>query len=95
MSLESKVIRMRTCDSNDERQRFTGSFDSSKFEIHPVSDDDDCLTQQHHPKKGEEVRLYSCSTARGDDTSYWNEYWAQLKTNCMRFILSYIQPQEI
>lgn len=74
MSLESKVIRMRNCDSTDRRQRFTGNFDSSKFEIHPVSDDDDCLTQQHHPKKGEEVRLYSCSTARGDDTSYWNEY---------------------
>jgi hypothetical protein len=74
MSLESNKIYMRTCNSSDKRQRFIGSFDSSKFEIYPVSNLTGCLTQQHHPKPGEEVRLYSCSTARGDQTSSWNKY---------------------
>jgi hypothetical protein len=74
MSLESNTIYMRTCSSSDKRQRFVGSFDASKFEIHPVSNSSGCLTQQHHPKPGEDVRLYSCSTARGDQTSYWNKY---------------------
>jgi hypothetical protein len=74
MRVEGGKIRMRDCDSGDSKQRFTGSFSSSKFEIHPQDDSDKCVTQQHHPKPGEELIIDKCSTARGDETSYWNKY---------------------
>jgi hypothetical protein len=67
-------IRMRSCDSGDSKQRFQGSFSSSKFEIQPKGDSSKCVTIQHHPRTGEDLRLFDCSTARGDDTSYWKKY---------------------
>jgi hypothetical protein len=74
MRLEDKLIKMRRCDSNDELQRFVGSFSSSKFEIKPKTSTRNCLTQQHHPKWGEIIRIYTCDSARDDTTSLWNKY---------------------
>lgn len=33
-----------------------------------------CLTTHHHPKLGEEVELFPCSTARGDNSSLWDMF---------------------
>ena len=51
-----------------------GSFSGSKFELHPQGDATYCLTQQHHPKSGEDLRLEKCSVARADNTNWWMTY---------------------
>jgi len=70
-------IYVRSCDDGNSRQRWwakRGDFDGSRFEISQKGATDLCVTQRHHPKTGEEVELESCSTARADDTSYWERY---------------------
>jgi hypothetical protein len=74
MRLEDYDIRLRECDSNDMLQRFTGSFSSDKFEISPVLYSEYCLTQEHHPRRGEYVEIETCERARRDTTSYWIMY---------------------
>jgi hypothetical protein len=72
--LKGYDMRLRECDSNDILQRFTGAFASDKFEISPVLYSDYCLTQNHHPRRGEYVEIDTCSRARRDTTSYWIMY---------------------
>jgi hypothetical protein len=43
MRVEGGKIRMRDCDSGDSKQRFKGSFSSSKFKISPKDDSDKCV----------------------------------------------------
>ena len=67
-------IVLANCNSFNMDQWFQGSFGGSRFEIRTGILLDQCLTQEHHPKSGEEVRIYFCNVAREDQTSYWEKY---------------------
>jgi hypothetical protein len=78
MTLEGrKVIKLRNCvPSNDKQQWWAskGTFNSIRFEIHPVTRAG-CITQHHHPKDGEEIYVdTACRLARKWDTSFWTKY---------------------
>ena len=68
--------RLDTCGGSGEiwSTHGKGSFAGRRFELHPQGDASYCLTQQHHPKSGEDLRLEKCSVARGDDTNWWMTY---------------------
>lgn len=71
------TIKTMKCDASNEGQLWmarSGSFASSSFEVSPFSDRNLCVTQHHHPKFGEDVRLEPCTIARQDETSRWNRY---------------------
>jgi hypothetical protein len=73
----STIISTIKCDGSNELQLWfasSGNFAGPNFEISPMGDKHLCMTQRHHPKFGEDVRLEPCSTARGDETSSWNRY---------------------
>ena len=69
--------RLQTCGRSGQTW-WTGDMGSfvagPRFELHPQGSTSYCLTQQHHPKSGEDVRLERCSTARHDDTAWWMKY---------------------
>lgn len=72
-------IRLRTCEPGNKKQQWINdpAFDEKgrkQFEIHPARDKSKCLTQQHHPRSGENVYPQSCSRARQHDTSEWIVY---------------------
>ena len=46
----------------------------SGFEITQSGKEDLCITQRHHPKQGESIKLESCETARNSQTSKWTKY---------------------
>lgn len=71
------VLSVVDCDASSSRQFFTPSrndlgWDDYRFEIKTSSGR--CISQEHHPKKNEDLYATSCSTARGDDTSYWMKW---------------------
>lgn len=72
--INSSDLRMRMCDSSNERQRFRGSQGARKFSI---SQGGRCLGQKHHPKNGEVIEMESCSTLRKDQTLYWEKMWGR------------------
>ena len=57
-------------DPEDAREKF-------QFKILQPGYEDICLTQEHHPRKYEELRFEDCRVASGndrdvhDDTSHW------------------------
>jgi hypothetical protein len=67
-------VRTRTCDSSTWRQRWIRNLDSSRFEIHPVGEDWNCLTTDHQPKANEEVFVQDCWTAAESNSEYWNKF---------------------
>ena len=67
---EDYPIRLRTCNGG-YNQKFIGLNDDTRFEIHPKSNTNRCLSQAHHPKAYERVYPERCSTALRDKTSYW------------------------
>jgi len=77
---DSESVRLRTCSSDEEEQRFVSTPDGAfhtgpRFEIHPVYDSGRCLAQEHHPKYGEEIFQQVCAYARDSTTSNWNKYY--------------------
>jgi len=70
---DGNKIELDKCDKDDKKQRFDIDGGSSKFQIHPYGKEDDCVTQHHHPKHGEELKTESCKTAEKHDTSYWRK----------------------
>jgi len=71
-----RVMVVENCDASDRAQFFKPSssdagWDGDRFEITTSSR---CISQEHHPKKNEDLYATSCSTARGDDTSYWEKW---------------------
>jgi hypothetical protein len=69
-----RSIQLHPCDAFNKNQMFQsskGSFSKDKFEIRSVVSKH-CLTQEHHPKDGEEVGLWVCKIPRGDQTNFWN-----------------------
>jgi hypothetical protein len=75
LNMSSHNYELRSCDSNDPLQRFTsgnGSYlGSGKFEIYPKSKSGFCVTNRHHPKYGEPMRIETLDSARRATTSYW------------------------
>lgn len=61
--------------TGDKEQLWDG-FDAEKeFELQPAGKKDDkCLTQHHHPKRGERIFAEKCETARKTKTSLWTVY---------------------
>ena len=70
-------IRLRSCDGRKE-QKFIGlqSIEENKrFELQPsIYNGVHCVTQQHHPKSGEDIYPTYCSTARRHETAGWITY---------------------
>lgn len=73
-------IILMECDINNGFQRWfanngTSFFDpnNNKFEISLNSKDSHCVSNDHHPKPGELVELFSCESLRAPDsqTAYW------------------------
>lgn len=72
---DNLVLSLMECDESHSLQWFhpeNGDWEDSRFEIETSSGR--CLSQEHHPKKNEDVYGSRCSTSRGYDTSYWVKY---------------------
>lgn len=63
-------LRLRRCNySGGKSQKFTEEKSSgNRFTYKAQSL---CLTQEHHPRSNEKLRIESCSKARTDNTVYW------------------------
>jgi hypothetical protein len=73
---DQRRIVVRNCDSSYSRQFFgpgNGAFGGSRFEIVTPATGG-CVSQQHHPKSGENIFSMPCETARKYDTSFWVKY---------------------
>jgi len=68
-----KFAKLDKCSSSNSKQKFKKNGSDKKFALEPKSKKG-CLTQRHHPKSGERVRIEKCKTAAKDDTKYWNKY---------------------
>jgi len=66
-------VRLRNCNHGGD-QRFNELKSSGKFELHPETRNSHCLSQHHHPRRGEAVYPAECSRQRKHDTSYWRVY---------------------
>ena len=79
----SGLIRLSSCKDGDNiRQKFRmydlkDKREKFQFKILKPGYEDMCLTQEHHPRKYEELRFYDCEVALNndrnvyDDTSHW------------------------
>lgn len=68
------VMKLKSCDDNDSKQRLSGFKSSSKFELYVNGDDSKLISQGHDPKRHEKLELVKKSTARGDHTNFWEVY---------------------
>eukprot|EP00562_Extubocellulus_spinifer_P025987 CAMPEP_0178673474 /NCGR_PEP_ID=MMETSP0698-20121128/34324_1 /TAXON_ID=265572 /ORGANISM="Extubocellulus spinifer, Strain CCMP396" /LENGTH=425 /DNA_ID=CAMNT_0020317493 /DNA_START=14 /DNA_END=1288 /DNA_ORIENTATION=- len=75
-STNGRNFHLRQCDDENSDQILRGfEYGGSKFELTTKNDDDDrCITQHHHPRIGEELRMQECERARKTKTSYWVTY---------------------
>ena len=76
---DDRSILFRECDAQSEQQHWkttNGSLDDIRFEIVPVGLPNHCVTQHHHPKAGEVIRIYRCELPRASEslTSFWEFY---------------------
>ena len=73
---------LKSCNGDEIRQKFymydPGNVgEKFQFKILQPGYEDICLTQEHHPRKYEELRFEDCRVASGndrdvhDDTSHW------------------------
>jgi hypothetical protein len=61
--------------TGEKGQRWNGFHPEKEFELQPFGKKDDkCLTQHHHPKRGERIFAEKCATARKTKTSLWIAY---------------------
>jgi hypothetical protein len=73
----SRDVELHTCDASNERQKVTageGSFYGGRFELDTYAQEGGCLSQDHHPKDGEQIYRFDCGYSRGSTTSYWIKY---------------------
>ena len=75
----TKDVIIAYCNSDIPEQlwkpQLGSSFDSFEgFEITQTTNPEMCMTQRHHPKHGEIVKLESCEIARKSNTSKWMKY---------------------
>lgn len=69
------AILLKPCNAKNKWQVFTGfKPDGSRFDLKPSSSSKRCLSQHHHPKRGEIIYAESCFKAHTFDTGYWVAY---------------------
>jgi len=66
-------IRLKQC-RNSRRQLFLGYRDGKEFDIIPFLSKRRCLTNHHHPKRGEVIYAETCKKAHRTRTGYWVKY---------------------
>lgn len=75
---EDDEVFLRNCQVfvQNQNQWFFGYNETyiDRFEIRPFVEPDQCVTQLHHPKDGEEIIIQFCDKTRIDNTSYWEKY---------------------
>ena len=72
---QGRAIKLEPCDEEDILQQFDGfKSDGGKFDLKPSTSTKRCLSQHHHPKKGEVVYAETCFKAHRVDTGYWVAY---------------------
>lgn len=76
-STTNRTVLLDDCDNDNIMQRFQaaspGSLQDVRFEIEARAKAGWCLTQRHHPREGEEIRIERCTAARKSNTSFWNK----------------------
>lgn len=73
---KGRDVYLTKCSWSDKNQRWNGFIHGKEFELQPAGkkSDDKCLTQHHHPKRGERIFAERCETARKTKTSLWTTY---------------------
>jgi hypothetical protein len=81
----TQSLLLETCDGSDAQNwdldssektfEQLGDVGDNLFEIQPVSNQEGCVTQRHHPKAGERLYVPPCATSRslGHQTNYWEK----------------------
>lgn len=74
-------ILLRTCNPSSKEQRWLGFQFGQEMELQPLQkltigrdQVETCLTQHHHPRKGERVYAEECKKARRTTTNLWMTY---------------------
>lgn len=72
ISRKGRDVSLQKCTGSKD-QRWNGFHPEEEFELQPSGKkrDDKCLTQHHHPKRGERIFAEKCQTARKTKTSLW------------------------
>jgi len=73
--LRSSRVKLDDCDPNDRSQLWDlDGPNEKKFEWREKRSSRSCVTNQHHPTPGEELKTMSCREAKRDETNYWTIY---------------------
>jgi len=74
---EFNIVTLGSCSASNKNQRFIaeeGDFNGRRFELTPITKRGWCVTQRHHPKNNEALKLERCASVRRySDTSFWNK----------------------
>mmetsp|Transcript_15146 Transcript_15146/g.23470 ORF Transcript_15146/g.23470 Transcript_15146/m.23470 type:complete len:356 (-) Transcript_15146:1976-3043(-) len=74
-SRRGSAIRLKPCNAKNKWQHFVGlKSDGKRFNLKPSTSSKRCLSQHHHPKKGEIIYAETCYKAHRVDTGYWVKY---------------------
>jgi hypothetical protein len=76
---ENRKINLQSCNQALHTQRWfsiRGGFNQARFELSQKTLMDHCVSQDHHPKAAEVLRMHDCEKTRGPKhlTSWWNIY---------------------
>mmetsp|Transcript_17971 Transcript_17971/g.40829 ORF Transcript_17971/g.40829 Transcript_17971/m.40829 type:complete len:660 (-) Transcript_17971:143-2122(-) len=68
-------LTLRGCNMRDPTQRWNlvGKSDR-KFEWQMLRQEDQCVSNEHHPSSGEGLKVMRCRTAKKEETNYWTVY---------------------
>ena len=75
----SQPIEVDTCNSGNDRQHFVAGSGGvatrgTPFELHPAWALEGCVGDEHHPKYGETLFVWKCTTSERWTTNQWNMY---------------------
>eukprot|EP00986_Skeletonema_menzelii_P018324 scaffold26626_cov178-Skeletonema_menzelii.AAC.2 len=74
-SRRGSAIKLKPCNAKKKWQQFYGfKPEGARFDLKPSSSSKRCLSQHHHPKRGEIIYAETCSKAHRFDTGYWVAY---------------------
>ena len=76
---ENRKIKLQPCNQALHNQRWfsiRGGFNEARFELSQKTLADHCVSQDHHPKFAEVLRMHDCEKTRGPNhlSSWWNVY---------------------
>jgi len=74
-SKRTVAINLEPCNTRNMLQHFVGfKTDGKRFDLKPSTKTKRCLSQHHHPKRGEIIYAETCFKAHRVDTGYWVAY---------------------